>query len=79
MLPADLSPDKPYTSAAETARATVRDLDGRLQDEVSKRDTLRQEVANTPAMLVVEDGGRGVNGAGQPTRAKSRLQDAEEN
>jgi polysaccharide chain length determinant protein (PEP-CTERM system associated) len=75
VLPADLSADKPYTSAAETARATVRDLDGRLQDEVSKRDTLRQEVANTPAMLVVEDGGRGVNGAG---RAKSRLQDAQD-
>src|ERR1700733_2957697 len=75
VLPADLSADKPYTSAAETARATVRDLDGRLQDEVSKRDTLRQEVANTPAMLVVEDGGRGVNAAG---RAKSRLQEAQD-
>jgi polysaccharide chain length determinant protein (PEP-CTERM system associated) len=78
VLPADLSPDKPYTSAAETARTAVRDLDGRLADEVSKRDTLRQEVANTPAMLVVEDGRGSGNGAGQPTRGKSRLQDAEE-
>lgn len=77
ILPADLNPDKPYTSATEAARSAERDLDGKLQDAVVKRDTLRQEVANTPPMLVVEGGGpRGAQG--QLVKPKSRLQEAEE-
>ncbi len=81
ILPADLNPDKPYTSATETVRNQVRDVDGRLQDAVIKRDALRQEVANTPTMLVVEGGPvpRGpLNAAGQPIQGKNRLQEAEE-
>ena len=76
ILPADLNPDKPYTSATEAARNSTRDIDGKLQDAVIKRDMLSQEVANTPPMLVVEGGSRGpVGAAGQ---SKSRLQEAED-
>ncbi len=44
-----------------------------------QRDTLRQELANTPAMLVVEAGSTGLNAAGQPiSPAKTRVQEAED-
>ena len=72
LLPADLNPDRPYTSAIEVARNSVRDIDGRLQDAVITRDTLRQELANVPAMLVAEDNSR-LQG-----QIKTRLQEAEE-
>jgi polysaccharide chain length determinant protein (PEP-CTERM system associated) len=72
ILPGDLNPDRPYTTAAEGVRSTLRDMDGKLQDAVIKRDTLRQELANLPAMLVAEDNSR-IQG-----QVKTRLQDAEE-
>jgi polysaccharide chain length determinant protein (PEP-CTERM system associated) len=79
VLPSDLNPDKPYTSASEAARTALRELEGKLQDGIIRRDALRQEVTSTPPMLVVEGGPRGpVNAAGQPVRGKSRLQEAEE-
>ncbi|HEX4171862.1 MAG TPA: XrtA system polysaccharide chain length determinant [Acetobacteraceae bacterium] len=78
ILPADLNPDRPYTSAVETARAARREIEGRLQDAISNRDTLRQELAKTPPMLVVEAGAP-VNAKGQPiSSGKSKLRDAEE-
>jgi polysaccharide chain length determinant protein (PEP-CTERM system associated) len=78
VLPADLNPDRPYTSAVETARAALRQTEGDLQDEISKRDTLREELAHTSPMLVVDQGGP-VNANGQPTSpGKSKLQEAEE-
>jgi polysaccharide chain length determinant protein (PEP-CTERM system associated) len=72
VLPADLNPDRPYTSATEAARNNVRDIDGRLQDAVIKRDTLRKELANAPAMLVAEDNTR-LEG-----QIRTKLQEAEE-
>jgi polysaccharide chain length determinant protein (PEP-CTERM system associated) len=79
VLPTNLDPDKPYTSASETARTQVREIDSKLQDEIIRRDALSKELANTPAMLVVEDAPRAaVNAAGQPIKAKNRLQEAQE-
>ena len=49
----------------------MRDIDGRLQDAVIKRDTLRKELANAPAMLVAED--RPPQG-----QIRTKLQEAEE-
>ena len=74
ILPADNNPNVP---ALEGARAAVQSLDGKLQDAVIARDALKQEVENTPPMLVVETGN--VNAGfvnGQPV--KTRLQEAEE-
>jgi polysaccharide chain length determinant protein (PEP-CTERM system associated) len=53
ILPSDMNPS---AAATETARGQVRTVEGTLQDAIIKRDTLRQEVANTPPMLVVEAG-----------------------
>jgi polysaccharide chain length determinant protein (PEP-CTERM system associated) len=85
ILPNDMNPN---VGALEGARAKVADLSGRLQDAVIQRDSLRQEVENTPPMLVAEGGiytpngqvtgnGNG-NGNGNGIVQKSRLQDAEE-
>ena len=74
ILPAGVNPDGPYTTAAEGVRDTLRDMDGKLQDAVIKRDTLRQELAKTPPMLVAEDIARLQGGQVR----KTRLQDAEE-
>ncbi len=74
ILPAD---DNPNVPALEGARLAVSGLEGKLQDATAARDALRQEVANTPPMLVVESGslaGGVVNG--QPVRTK--LQEAED-
>jgi polysaccharide chain length determinant protein (PEP-CTERM system associated) len=70
VLPANLNPDQPYTGASENVRNAIRDIDGRLEDAVTKRDTLRQELDKTPAMLVAEDAVRG--------SMRTKLQDAEE-
>ncbi|MEJ0015021.1 MAG: XrtA system polysaccharide chain length determinant [Acetobacteraceae bacterium] len=81
VLPADLNPNGPYTSATEAARASLRDIDGRLQDAVIRQDMLRQELANTSPMLAVETGmpGGPVNAQGQPiSPGRARLQEAEE-
>jgi polysaccharide chain length determinant protein (PEP-CTERM system associated) len=53
ILPSDMNPS---AAATESARGQVRTVEGTLQDAIIKRDTLRQEVANTPPMLVVEAG-----------------------
>jgi polysaccharide chain length determinant protein (PEP-CTERM system associated) len=74
ILPADNNPNVP---ALEGARAAAQQLEGKLQDALISRDALKQDVENTPPMLVVESGGQ--NGAtvnGQPV--KTRLQDAED-
>jgi polysaccharide chain length determinant protein (PEP-CTERM system associated) len=74
ILPADNTPNVP---ALEGARSQAQQLEGRLQDALIARDALKQEVENTPPMLVVESGaanGGTVNG--QPV--KTKLQDAEE-
>jgi polysaccharide chain length determinant protein (PEP-CTERM system associated) len=80
ILPPSLNSDAPYTSATETANNNLRAIDGKLQDLIIARDTLRQELANTPPMLVVEAGTKGpVNAAGQPLgQPKTQLQQAEE-
>lgn len=75
ILPADNNPNVP---ALEAARASAQMLEGRLQDTLVGRDALKQEVENTPPMLVVESGGP--NGLPLPTGPvqKTRLQDAQE-
>ncbi len=70
ILPSDNNPNVP---ALEAARAQAQALEGKLLDALLARNTLRQEVENTPPMLVVESGSVG----GGPM-LKSRLQEAEE-
>jgi polysaccharide chain length determinant protein (PEP-CTERM system associated) len=77
ILPGNMDPNAPYMAPTEATRNALHDLDGKLQDAVIQRDTLRQELANTTPMLVVEAGG--MNAAGQPVSpAKTRVQEAEE-
>ena len=77
ILPGNMDPNAPYMAPTEATRNALHELDGRLQDAVIQRDTLRQELANTTPMLVVEAGG--LNAAGQPVSpAKTRVQEAEE-
>lgn len=77
ILPADNNPNVP---ALEGARAQATGLEGRLQDLLISRDALKQEVENTPPMLVVESGGMGMGGLSPLSgpAAKSRIQDAED-
>jgi polysaccharide chain length determinant protein (PEP-CTERM system associated) len=67
LLPNDMNPNM---SALEGARAQVTALSGKLQDAVSQRDALRQEVENTPPMLVAE--------AGRTANGRTRLEEAQE-
>jgi polysaccharide chain length determinant protein (PEP-CTERM system associated) len=77
ILPGNMDPNAPYMAPTEATRNALHELDGRLQDAVIQRDTLRQELANTTPMLVVEAGG--MNAAGQPVSpAKTRVQEAED-
>jgi polysaccharide chain length determinant protein (PEP-CTERM system associated) len=74
ILPADNNPNVP---ALEGARTQAQQLEGKLQDALIARDALKQEVENTPPMLVVESGdpnGGMVNG--RPVR--TRLEDAQD-
>jgi len=71
ILPADNNPNVP---ALEGARNQALALEGKLQDALISRDALKQEVENTPPMLVVESGPNGLNG--QPVR--TRVQEAED-
>ncbi len=75
LLPNDMNPNM---SALENARTQVIGIGGRLQDAVIQRDALRQEVENTPPMLVAE-GGTPIapGGVGKPGD-KNRVQEAEE-
>ncbi|HXT81163.1 MAG TPA: XrtA system polysaccharide chain length determinant [Acetobacteraceae bacterium] len=70
VLPNDASPNVP---ALEGARQQAALLDGRLQDALISRDALKQEVENTPAMLVVESGAGALTASG-----KTKLQEAED-
>lgn len=70
ILPADNSPNVP---ALEGARNQVVALDGRLQDAVTARAALKQELQTTQQMLVVEPGGPNGGPAG-----RTRLQDAQD-
>lgn len=73
ILPADNTPNVP---ALEGARQAAQTLEGRLQDALIARDALKQEVDNTPPMLVVESGSALTGGvAGVP---KTPLQQAQE-
>jgi polysaccharide chain length determinant protein (PEP-CTERM system associated) len=72
ILPADNNPNVP---ALEAARNQAQALEGKLLDMLAARDALKQEVENTPPMLVVESGANGVAGGPAP---KTRLQEAEE-
>ena len=72
ILPADLNPDRPYNSATEGARNSLREMDGRLQDALIKRDTLRDELSKAPAMLVAEDNSR-IQG-----QIRTKMQEAQE-
>src|SRR5580698_1751817 len=73
ILPNDLNPNVGALEAARTAVMTVSD---RLQDAIIQRDSLRQEVENTPPMLVAEGGIYQPGGPG--ALHKTRLQDAED-
>jgi polysaccharide chain length determinant protein (PEP-CTERM system associated) len=74
ILPADNNPNVP---ALEGARTAAQQLEGRLQDALISRDALKQEVENTPPMLVVESGGLNSGTLnGQPVR--TRVQEAED-
>src|SRR5271165_3738088 len=74
ILPNDLNPN---VGALEGARAAVTAISGRLQDAVIQRDSLRQEVENTPPMLVAEGGVYQPGGPGGLPR--TQLQIAEDN
>jgi uncharacterized protein involved in exopolysaccharide biosynthesis len=69
ILPNDLNPN---VGALEAARTQVTQITDKLQDAVIQRDSLRQEVENTPPMLVAEGGvyqpGFGPGGAPKKTR-----------
>jgi polysaccharide chain length determinant protein (PEP-CTERM system associated) len=71
ILPNDMNPN---IGALEGARANVANLSGKLEDAVIQRDSLRQEVENTPPMLVAEGAVYGANGAAP----KTKVQDAED-
>ena len=71
ILPNDLNPN---VGALEGARTQLMAISGKLQDAVIARDALRQEVENTPPMLVAEGGIFSPGGAPQRTR----LQEAED-
>jgi polysaccharide chain length determinant protein (PEP-CTERM system associated) len=74
VLPSNDNPDVP---ALEAARANAQQAEGRLQDALTARDAMKQEVDGTPAMLVTDSSG--VPGAvnAQPA-PRSRLEQAEE-
>ena len=77
VLPNEASPNVP---ALEGARAQALALEGRLQDALLGRDALRQEVENTPPMLVVETG-PAAQYPGAPGGApipRTRVQEAED-
>lgn len=75
ILPADNNPNVP---ALEGARDQALNLEGKLQDLLISRDALKQEVENTPPMLVVESGSsNGLLQLSGPV-ARSRIQEAED-
>jgi polysaccharide chain length determinant protein (PEP-CTERM system associated) len=75
ILPADNNPNVP---ALESARENAKQLEGRLQDALIARDALKQEVDNTPPMLVVESGTAEFPGGPLANVPKTPVQQAEE-
>lgn len=73
ILPADNTPNVP---ALESARQNASILEGKLQDALIARDALKQEVDNTPPMLVSETSGPTGTINGQPV--KTAVQQAED-
>jgi polysaccharide chain length determinant protein (PEP-CTERM system associated) len=73
ILPNDLNPN---VGALEAARTAVQTVSDKLQDAIIQRDSLRQEVENTPPMLVAEGGVYQPGGPGGVH--KTRLQEAED-
>jgi polysaccharide chain length determinant protein (PEP-CTERM system associated) len=73
ILPNDLNPN---VGALEAARTAVTAVSDKLQDAIIQRDSLRQEVENTPPMLVAEGGIYQPGGPGGVR--KTRLQEAED-
>ncbi len=73
ILPNDLNPN---VGALEAARSAVTVVTDKLQDAIILRDSLRQEVENTPPMLVAEGGIYQPGGPGGVR--KTRLQEAED-
>jgi polysaccharide chain length determinant protein (PEP-CTERM system associated) len=72
LLPNDLNPSQ---FGVDQARNQVKQLEGQLQDAISKRDALKKEVDQTPAMLVIENSA--AVGPGSPA-GQTRLAQAEE-
>jgi polysaccharide chain length determinant protein (PEP-CTERM system associated) len=70
ILPNDLNPN---VGALEAARTAVTTVSNKLQDTIIQRDSLRQEVENTPPMLVAEGGVYQPGGM-----RKTRLQEAQD-
>jgi len=73
----DLLPNDGGISRLDTARATVRALQGQLDDATTKRDRLAKELAATPPTVVVETEpavGPGHSGGGDLAAAEYRLQ-----
>jgi polysaccharide chain length determinant protein (PEP-CTERM system associated) len=75
ILPADNNPNVP---ALESARTQAQALEGKLQDALIARDALKQEVENTPPMLVVESGSNMPFGMPGAVAQKTPLQQAED-
>jgi polysaccharide chain length determinant protein (PEP-CTERM system associated) len=77
VLPNDMNPS---AFGVEQARTQVKALEGQLQDATSKRNALKKEVDQTPALLVVENNttAPSATGGGPPTRiaqAEEQLRD----
>jgi polysaccharide chain length determinant protein (PEP-CTERM system associated) len=75
ILPADGNPNVP---ALDGARSQVQALDGRLQDAIIARDALKQEVDNTPALIVVDSGEAAAQYGGGAAAPRTRLEEAED-
>jgi polysaccharide chain length determinant protein (PEP-CTERM system associated) len=71
IFPTDINPS---TFGVEQARGQVKGLEGQLQDATSKRNALKKEVEQTPALLVVEN----INAAAAAANGQTQLMQAEQ-
>jgi polysaccharide chain length determinant protein (PEP-CTERM system associated) len=71
----DLLPQGDGGSRLEAARQMVAQFHGLLVDATQRRDSLKQELANTPALVVVDPGDGAVGGGG--TTGPGRLAEAQ--
>jgi polysaccharide chain length determinant protein (PEP-CTERM system associated) len=72
VLPNDAAPT---SLGLEQARGQVKQLQGQLQDAITRRDALKAEVDKTPALVVVENTPAGIAAA---AAGQTRLQQAKE-